>query len=153
RIRFGTSVATSSLGYILVGHSNGSSIDSIVNRVTVSAWVYLVGSVTDWGTALSRQIGSTLQQDYHISLDPMNRPHVFVQPSNPTDAGSNIDNVEITDMMMPAPRFTWTHIAATYNGTEAHLYMNGTDVTGTPPPQGTGTFAPDTTPLILGGNA
>ena len=49
----------------------------------------------------------------------------------------------------PAPRGVWTHLAGVYDGAVARLYVNGVEVASEPL---TGTFAADTTPIILGGN-
>ena len=44
---------------------------------------------------------------------------------------------------------TWTHVAATYNGTQIQLYINGGLVSSTP---ATGAIQTTTTPLRIGGN-
>lgn len=49
----------------------------------------------------------------------------------------------------PVPPQQWTHLAGTYDGTVARLYVNGILVDSDPV---TGEFGPDTTPVILGGN-
>ena len=46
-------------------------------------------------------------------------------------------------------RQTWVHIAGTYDGTMARLYVDGQLVSSQPL---TGRFAADTTPFILGAN-
>ena len=65
--RQGGALATSGLGYVSVPDS--ASIDSITTQVTLSAWVYFDGVIpVDYGTALSRQIRTTNEQYYHLSL-------------------------------------------------------------------------------------
>jgi hypothetical protein len=48
-----------------------------------------------------------------------------------------------------APRGAWTHLAGVYDGAVARLYVNGVEVASEAL---TGSFTPDTTPVILGAN-
>ena len=119
------------------------SIDAIADRVTLSAWVDLegtIGSADSWGTALSRQTGTSTEQHYHLSLFVDERPTLFLI----TTAGYVVVKASAT-----APRGVWTHLAGVYDGVVARLYVDGVEVASQPL---TGTFAPDTTPVILGGN-
>ena len=139
--RAGGSLAVYSAGW--VGVLPSPSIDAISDRITVSAWVYYDGTITDtdmWGTALSRQIGTGIEQHYHLSLHMDGRPSLFFTTTSATVL-----------LMAPAsvPKTTWVHLAATYDGAEARLYVDGTLVASQPL---TDAFAADTTPLILGGN-
>jgi hypothetical protein len=45
---------------------------------------------------------------------------------------------------------TWTHLAATYSGAQLRLYVNGALVASTPV---TGSYAVNSNPLWIGGNA
>jgi len=131
---------TAHAGWVQVAAS--PTIDAIVDRVTVCAWVYqrdMITAADKFGTALSRQIGTTENQHYHLSLF-LGRPNLFIT----TD----------TAYMMPmtsdsVPRDTWVHLAGVYDGATARLYVNGAEVASAPL---TGRFARDTTPVILGGN-
>jgi hypothetical protein len=49
----------------------------------------------------------------------------------------------------PAAARRWIHLAGTYDGSRATLYVNGNEVASSPI---SGGFALDTTPVILGGN-
>jgi hypothetical protein len=140
--RSGSGIEIGGAGWILVTPS--ASIDSITNRVTIAAWVYLEGTIVNWGTAASRQIRSGIDQHYHLSLNADARPNLFV-----TVAPGGIKVLTTTrDTDVVAPR-TWVHLAGTYDGTTARLYYNGVLVASAPL---AGTFAPDTTPLVIGGN-
>jgi hypothetical protein len=140
--RLGTALETRGQGYGLVPLS--ATIAGIVSEVTVSAWVYfaLDGTIVDYGTALSRQIGSTVQQHYHLGLGQTTaQPSLFI---------TTLGNAPIhANAPAAIPRAVWTHLAGTYNGTTAALYVDGALVASLPL---TGNFSTDTTPVILGGN-
>jgi len=142
-------VAGRSQGALEIGHAGwvqvapSASIDAIADRLTISAWVDLEGTIAGsdlFATALSRQIGTGIDQSYHISLDLGLRPTLFVRTAT--------GYVMLQDTAS-APMATWTHLAAVYDGAMAHLYVNGAEVANGAV---TGTFAADTTPIILGGN-
>ncbi|HET6146074.1 MAG TPA: LamG domain-containing protein [Polyangia bacterium] len=137
----GQGLLTDGMGWVVVPPS--ASIDSITDSVTVAGWVYLDGVIDLWATMLSRQIGSTIEQHYHVSLNPERRPNVFMTTTTKTALLTAPDPV--------APR-TWVHLAVTYDGTTARLYVDGVAAPGAMM-QITGSFAADTTPVILGGNA
>jgi hypothetical protein len=134
-------LATMHAGWVEIGPS--PSIDAITDRATVSAWIDVEGPISmadGWATALSRQVGTSADQHYHISLDVDGRPSLFF-----------ITATDFALMKAPdaAPRGGWTHLAGVYDGTAARLYVNGVEQVSKPL---TGTFAPDATPVILGGN-
>lgn len=134
----GTGIEFNGAGWVVVPAS--ASIDAITDRVTVAAWVYLEGTVVNWGTAASRQIRDGIEQHYHLSLNADNRPSLFITTANVTQLLTAPDVV---------PPRTWVHLAGTYDGMNAKLFVNGVaKQSGSV----TGSFAPDTTPLILGGN-
>jgi len=142
-------VAGRSQGALEIAHTGwvrvapSPSIDAITDHVTLSAWVDLEGTInsTDgWGTALSRQTGTSTDQHYHISLFMDGRPSLFLI----TEAG-----YALIRAANPAPKGVWTHLAGVYDGAFARLYVNGQEVASQ---SLTGPFSPDITPVILGGN-
>jgi len=142
-------VAGSSQGALEIAHTGwvqvapSPSIDAITDHVTLSAWVDLEGTInsTDgWGTALSRQTGTSTDQHYHISLFMDGRPSLFLI----TEAG-----YALIRAANPAPKGVWTHLAGVYDGAFARLYVNGQEVASQ---SLTGPFSTDITPVILGGN-
>jgi len=131
---------TAHAGWVQVAPS--ASIDAIVDRVTVCAWVNLQGMITapdNFGTALSRQIGTSEDQYYHLSLF-LGRPTLFIT------TGDGWVSPGAPDV---APRDTWIHLAGVYDGAVARIYVNGAEVASAPI---TGSFSRPTTPVILGGN-
>jgi hypothetical protein len=139
----GASLETAGAGYALVPLS--ASIGSIVNGITISAWVYYEGGISvDFGTAISRAIGTSLNQHYHLSIYKDDSPVLFL--TTVQDQGVAMTRVS---QAITVPRFAWTQLAGTYDGATVRLYFNGQSVNS---PGWTGPLATDTTPVILGGN-
>jgi hypothetical protein len=155
--RFGNALAVEAGGYVLVPFS--STIDGIATGVTISAWVFLEGTINEtdlYGTAISRQIptGNGLEQYYHLSLRNTNGeavPNLFMSPTLPT--------VQMWGKAVALN--TWVHLAGTYDEAAAGgnpsdregiatLYVNGAPVSSK---MIAGRFPADNTPVILGGNA
>jgi len=140
--RIGNALAVEATGYVHVPPSD--SIRGITTAVTVSAWVYWEGAISDYGTALSRQIGTSIDQYYHLGLWQATDggASLFITPSMDPKAAAHPRGT-------PIQQRTWTHLAGTYDGKVAILYVGGTPVS---PMKVTGMFPDDTTPLVLGGN-
>jgi hypothetical protein len=141
--RLNGALDTNGVGYVSVADSD--SIDSITTQVTVSAWVYFDGviSVADgYGTALSRQIGTTDEQYYHLSLNQESIPTLFIGFS------ASIPAAVPTASQTVALRH-WTHLAGPYDGSVATLYVDGVKAGSR---SISGVFPLDTRPVILGGN-
>lgn len=130
------------VGWVEVAAS--PSIDAVTGHVTLSAWVNLEGTISPsdiFATALSRQIGTSIDQHYHLSLATDGRPNLFVTtPSGYVMLGA----------ANPVPIGAWIHIAGTYDGAMGRLYVGGAEVASQAL---TGSFAADTTPVVLGGNS
>ena len=120
------------------------SIDSITDQVTVAAWMYLAGTVTSgsYATAISRQTGTDYGQIYHLSLTDQQAPGLFIT----TMTGGQLDIVGPGTVAQN----TWAHQAGTYDGATARLYLNGVPINSGAI---SGTFAPQTNPVVLSGNA
>jgi hypothetical protein len=119
------------------------SIDSIVDQVTIAGWGYLsaTGTIDDYATIASREEGTTIDQHYHISINSRGEgPAMWLKTETVT---------MLLEGPTPVARQTWVHIAGTYDGTMARLYLNGQQVDSKPI---TGRFLADTTPFILGAN-
>jgi hypothetical protein len=124
-----------------IGVNPSPSIDSITDQVTISGWGYLEGTIMDYATIASRETGTTIDQHYHISINSRGEvPALWLNTESDT---------VLLQGPLPVMRQTWIHIAGTYDGTTAHLYVDGQQVA---TQALTGRFVPDTTPIILGGN-
>jgi hypothetical protein len=147
--REGNSLELGGAGYALVPRT--PSIDAIVAQVTVTAWIYFEGTVVDYSTAISREIGTTLGQHYHLSIDSQEGPSLFITTLDPTTLNTSTPRLTAIHLSAPdpVPRLAWTHLAGTYDGTTACLYVNGTMVDSHPI---AGPFQSETDPLVLGGN-
>lgn len=141
----GGNLAVSGSGYINVPRS--ASIDSVTDQVTVAAWIYIDGTITEYATAISRQVGTGYGQHYHLSINAHLQPALFLEL---TMAGQVVIFGEDRDgRPITVPEQTWVHIAATYDGSQARLYLNGAEIGSK---AATGSFAAETNPLILAGN-
>ncbi len=141
---WGAGHAAGGLGVEAIGYVNvdpSPSIDSITDQITISGWIYFEGTVSDYATAASREIGNTVDQHYHISINMQEVPTLFIA----TDGGT----VRLVGEA-PVTRMSWVHIAGTYDGSVVHIYVNGQQQVMMQAL--TGRFMADTTPFILGAN-
>ena len=127
-------------GYVNVPAS--PSIDSITMQVTMAAWMYIDGTITDYATAISRQIGTGYEQHYHLSINAQQLPAVFID--TPASGQTFFPGPA------PVPQKVWVHLAATYDGAIVRLYVNGAQVANH---AAHGPFAAETNPVVLSGNA
>ena len=106
----------------------------------MAAWIYLDQLNTDFATAISRQIGTGFGQQYHLSINATQQAAFYL--TNPT---------ELVYLTSPStmPLQTWIHLAGTWDGSEARLYVNGTEVATA---QIGGPLGAETNPVVLGGN-
>jgi hypothetical protein len=138
--RFGGGLGVEGNGFVSVADS--PSIDSITEQVTIAGWGYLEGTIMDYATIASRQDGTTIDQHYHISINSRGEvPAMWLK----TETGTNT----LLQGPTAVTRQTWIHIAGTYDGTTAVLYVDGQQVDSVPL---TGRFVMDNTPFIIGGN-
>jgi hypothetical protein len=135
----GRSLAVDATGYVNVPRS--SSIDSISTQITLAAWMYLDGTIMDYATAISRQLGTGYGQHYHLSVNSKNQAILFIT----TPASSQV----VLGGPMTFPQQTWVHLAGTYDGSVARLYVDATEVMNMPV---TGPFAAETNPVVISGN-
>lgn len=118
-----------------------ASIDSIVNQVTLAAWVYVDGPIMEYATAISRQLGTGFLQPYHLAVNVQHQAILFIT--------TPVSGQVVLGGPPTVPQQTWVHLAGTYDGTVARLYVDGAQVMSLPV---SGPFAAETTPVIVGGN-
>jgi hypothetical protein len=139
----GRALAPQGKGFVLVPRS--TSIDSITTQVTMAAWIYIDGSITDYATAISRQIGTSYGQHYHLSIRSDLKPGLFITALD----ANNQEVQQFINGPTAIAQQTWVHIAGTYDGTMVRLYLNGAEVQNVAL---TGPFAMEDNPVILSGN-
>jgi hypothetical protein len=118
---------------------SSSQLGQISNELTVSAWVYLDSSSGVWKTAVSRQVGSSADEHYFLGFNGTHARFFVNTTAGYSDYESGV-NVSAGQ---------WHHLVGVYDGSNTRLYVNGQlGFTSAH----SGTFASDTTPLIVGGN-
>jgi hypothetical protein len=111
----------------------------LTNGMTIEAWVNPFG-LGGWNTILMKE-GTGSQFGYALyANDNSPWPAVTVQIAN-------VDRSAVGTTAIPLN--TWSHVAATYDGTTLRLYVNGVQVGSRAQ---TGTLRTTTGPLRLGGN-
>jgi hypothetical protein len=135
----GGALSVDGMGYVNVPPS--ASIDSVTDQVTVAAWMFLRETITDYSTAISRQIGTGYGQTYHLSVKSDMVARLFI--TTPL-AGQVVVTSTAT-----VPSQVWVHLAGSYDGAQARLYIDGAMVAGA---AADGPFAAETNPVILSGN-
>ena len=132
-------LAIESDGFVNVDPS--PSIDSITDQVTIAGWAFLEGTIMDYATIASREVGTSIDQHYHISINSRGEvPALWLN----TEA-----NTMLVQPTVAVTRQTWIHIAGTYDGTTARLYVDGQQVASEAI---SGRIVADKTPFILGAN-
>ena len=134
----GVTLSLQGKGYVNVAES--SSIDSISNQVTVAAWIYLDQVNTDFATAISRQMDTGFGQQYHLSINAMQQGAFWVTTPAKLAYLTSPSTVSLQ---------TWIHLAGSWDGSEARLYVDGTEVATA---EIDGPLGAETNPVVLGGN-
>src|SRR5580698_7766069 len=137
----GRALSVQGTGYVNVPDS--ASIDSITDELTVAAWMFLQGPIASgsYATAISRQIGNGFGQHYHLSVNSGQQAILFIT--------TPMSGQVVFGGPMTIPQQTWVHLAGTYDGSHARLYVNGAEVGNLP---ASGPFAVETNPVVLSGN-
>ena len=112
----------------------------LTNGMTLSAWVYSTDSAASWRTVILKEISGDLVYGLYGSSDTG-------LPQGMRVVGGGTKSASGTASL---PLNTWTHLAATYDGTNLRMYVNGV-LTGTV--AATGSMANSSLPLRIGGNA
>ncbi len=114
---------------------NDSASLNLVNRLTLEAWVSPTVS-SGWRTIMLKE----LDEIYSLYANSSSGPF----------AGMNIGGYQEIFSSTRLPTNTWSHVAATWDGTTLRLYVNGVQVASRAV---AGTLLTTSNPLRIGGNA
>ena len=122
----------------MVTVADATSLD-LTNGMTLSAWVRPT-TLGSWRQVLLKERPGGLTYGLYATGKANNRP-------NATLTIGNVDREVNASAALPAA--TWTHLAATYDGSVARLFVNGTQVATRTQ---AGTLVTSTGALRIGGN-
>jgi hypothetical protein len=97
---------------------NNSSSLVLSNGMTVEAWVYPVGALAGWKSVVRKE-----GEAYFLAASS-------TQGNVPAAGGhfGSVSNTQNVFAASPLPLNTWTHLAATYDGSVLTLFVNGNQV-------------------------
>jgi chitodextrinase len=119
---------------------NDSNSLDLAGAATFEAWVYPTAAPAGWRTIMQKEVDA-----YFFSASGGGS-------GNQPVSGGTFNGACCTFVTAPAPLAanTWTHLAATYDGAQIRIFVNGAQVAAT---AATGTYQVNTSPLWIGGNA
>ena len=117
---------------------NDAAVLDLSTAATFEAWVYPTVAPSGWRTILQKEVDA----------------YIFAASThlNTPSSGGTFNGVCCTNVYAPAalPVNTWTHLAASYDGAQIRLYINGAQVAVT---AASGILRAERNPLWIGGNA
>jgi hypothetical protein len=113
----------------------------LTTGMTLEAWVYPTAAAPDWSTVVLKERGTAGMSYALYAADGAARPPAgYIYRSGTDYNATGTSNL---------PLNTWTHLAATYNGSIIRLYVDGTQVATR---SVSGSMGTSTSPLRIGGN-
>ena len=117
---------------------DSASLD-VTSGVTLEAWLK-PAAITGWRTAIMKESPGSLRYALYANTDT-DRPSI--------QAVTSAGDFHLTGRRNSRLN-TWTHVAATYNGSTAKVFINGAEVSSV---AATGTISTSVNQLSIGGNA
>jgi Concanavalin A-like lectin/glucanases superfamily/Chitobiase/beta-hexosaminidase C-terminal domain/Family of unknown function (DUF6298)/Putative collagen-binding domain of a collagenase len=118
--------------------NDAPSLD-LTTGLTLEAWVFPAATQTGWRTVVQKEQPNGTTYYLHANSE-MNAPAT----------GVFVGNEQQLSGSSPLPENTWTHLAATYDGSQMRLYVNGVQVAAR---SQSGVVATSTGALRIGGNS
>ena len=118
-----------------------TSLNSVTNQVTLSVWLYRTVAKTSWQNIVTRQYGTSTQEQFALALS--GNAYAFVV--NTLNSGSKVLSAGTNKVN------EWVHLAGVYDGSTMKLYVDGNllaTMTGV-----TGNLRMENKPLFFGGGA
>jgi hypothetical protein len=115
-----------------------ASLD-LAGAMTLSAWVN-PSTTGNWRTVMLKEAGADLVYALYSS-DTASLPNAFIRTGGTDKSAAGIDALAVN---------TWSHLAATYDGSNIRVYLNGALVRTV---AATGNMAASTGALRIGGNS
>ena len=119
--------------------NDGNSLD-LTSAATFEAWIYPTAAPSGWRTILQKEVDA-----YFFTASGGG--------SGNLPASGGTFNGTCCTLVVGSPALaanTWTHVAATYDGSQLRFYVNGNQVAATIV---TGSYQVSSNPLWIGGNA
>lgn len=122
------------------------SLNSLTDKITVTAWVFPTVAPEGFKVVVSRQIGTVLHPDqFYLGFGPEDgRMHYKWHLG--TDDGGTLREGDIYSAVPDNNR--WIHLAGTYDGSIMRLYLDGSEIDNRPL---TGNIRVDDNPVTIGG--
>ncbi len=98
---------------------NSASLD-ITSTITLAAWIKPTKTSAYTQYIIKKVIGTTTSSGYELSLSSGGK--VFVRFNGGTTLTTRVDS----NYLYPTDGNTWVHVAATYDGSNIKVYINGT---------------------------
>ncbi|MBW4629305.1 MAG: LamG domain-containing protein [Brasilonema octagenarum HA4186-MV1] len=144
--RYGKAVELSGSDDSHVSIPGSASLNSLVDQITVTAWVFPNVAPVGFKVVVSRQVGTLLHPDqFYLGFGPKNDVMHYKWHLGTDDAGT-LREGEIYSGTPDSNR--WIHMAGTYDGNIMRLFVDGIEIDTSPL---SGNILVDDNPVTIGG--